>query len=817
MFEHLNVLQRRAVTSPTSVIVQAPPGSGKTEAFACRVAFLVFSGVSPFNLLCLTYTNSAVRNMRQRLAELGVPAGVAVETLHSFASALLDGDGRSLLSEYERFLVARKVWPEEPYFLVKPVLEFLDASFPERQPEGVVARVLERYPDFRAEVARRSRFTYGQLIREATERAPLVPVPYEEVLVDEYQDVTRPQMEFLRAVPKKRLFAVGDDDQSIFGFGGARPGLVSEFFRTSVPGFVSVSLKENYRSCEMILLASDLVMGRAPPGALAPPEGAGVVRIRCYPTAAEEAAHTVSQIAKALETYRPDQVAVMAYRHAQLKDVCLLLEKRGVPFTPSREVNVLEHPLVLKLVAVLRCAAGGGADGKLRHQLSCFDFLRGVAPEALDELVGCGDRPLFVVRRLYELSLHDYLRQRPPLLRSVFGAWLDQLRAHVEHGGTGAEFCSMLDTMHHKKMPLYAPRGPEEPAGAVQILTAHKAKSLGFEVVFFVGNTDRAWSVHRLSALDKARGSREEHHEEHRRLFNVVVTRAKKVLVVSYDESSGPSPFVRILAPTFGTERPDVGLEDVVALKTLTRDELFLDHATPCAGAAEVVLSPTAMTAYERCGVAFFLERLRPWGPDGASEALRFGVAVHSALERFLRGAAATASEALEGFPHPELLGRAEAALLRWEQGRGAFLRRQQAVCVEEAFFRELEGGCHVTGKVDFCYRPAAGGAPVVVDFKTGEVHKRNLASPHGSCWVQGAFYCVLLSECLSTEVTEVQFDFVEKDCVQTLTYRPAQLAAFRKRMVQTWAEIRGPHRVKGCGSCVWCLCHQDSARQEAC
>ena len=289
--EHLNPEQLAAVTLPDRhALILAGAGSGKTRVLTTRIAWLIKSGhVTPGGVLAVTFTNKAAREMFARLAAMLPvnPRGLWIGTFHGLANRLLRAhhreaglpqafqilDSQDQLAVVKRLLKALDV--DEDRFAPREVQYFINA----RKEEGQRAREVEN----RDELTRRQAELYAAYDEQCQKEgvvdfAELLLRSYEllarnellrehyasrfrHILVDEFQDTNRLQYRWLKqfAGPESRLFAVGDDDQSIYGFRGANVGNLVEFENEFSRGKV-IRLEQNYRSQGNILDAANALI-----------------------------------------------------------------------------------------------------------------------------------------------------------------------------------------------------------------------------------------------------------------------------------------------------------------------------------------------------------------------------------------------------------------------------------------------------------------------------------------------------------------------------------------------------------------------------
>jgi len=286
MLSGLNDPQRLAVTTIDGpLLVIAGPGSGKTRVITRRVAYLISQGISPRNILALTFTNKAAGEMLNRMGELKAPPGATICTFHSLCARLLrefaDEAGVSRnFSIYDR---------DEQVSLVKGVLNRLDLathSFPPgrvhsaisraknalQTPEQFAAQANGFYEDTVAKVYRRYQEQLADnnaldfddllmrmvlLLRDRPEVREALTRRFRYILIDEYQDTNHAQYVIAHgiAMGHENICVTGDPDQSIYAWRGADIRNILEF-ESDYPNATVVRLDENYRSSELILAAA---------------------------------------------------------------------------------------------------------------------------------------------------------------------------------------------------------------------------------------------------------------------------------------------------------------------------------------------------------------------------------------------------------------------------------------------------------------------------------------------------------------------------------------------------------------------------------
>jgi len=298
MLEHLNEEQREVVTHfEGPMLVLAGAGSGKTRAITHRIAYLVnYYGVNPSEIVALTFTNKAAKEMLQRLQHFPKGSslkGVTATTFHSFGLILLkenasllgidpnfqiidDDDQVKLLKEA---LLATNISSDDyPPKNIKTFIEewknegmdlndCLEKVFFAEFLRDIYKRIVNKYEALKEE---RSLFDFGDLLLNLLKGFDKNPEflekcrkRYKFLLVDEYQDTNAIQYKILKKLsfPRKNIVVVGDDDQSIYSFRGAEIRNILDF-KKDFPDAKIVKLVKNYRSTKVIIDVANNVIAR---------------------------------------------------------------------------------------------------------------------------------------------------------------------------------------------------------------------------------------------------------------------------------------------------------------------------------------------------------------------------------------------------------------------------------------------------------------------------------------------------------------------------------------------------------------------------
>ncbi|MDY0272461.1 MAG: UvrD-helicase domain-containing protein, partial [Advenella sp.] len=429
MIDQLNPEQRTAVTSSARyALVLAGAGSGKTKVLTTRMAWLIQTGqVSPYGLLAVTFTNKAAKEMLARLTGmLPIDArGMWIGTFHGLCNRLLRThyrdaglpqgfqilDTADQLSAIKRLIKTGNIDDEK--FPAKEMQRFINAAKEKgERPETMEVwdahrqRVVDIYQLYQEQCQREGVVDFAELLLRAYELlARNAPVRehyqrrFRHILVDEFQDTNDLQYKWLclLAGQEASMFAVGDDDQSIYAFRGANVGNMTAFERDYAKGNI-IRLEQNYRSYGNILDAANALiehnndrMGKN----LWTDRGAGEpLRIIEQPTDLQESQWLMEEIKALLNDGRARRDIAILYRsNAQSRTIEHALFSARIPYKVYGGLRFFERQEIKHVLAYLRLVANLGDDTSFMRVVN-FPT-RGIGARTLENLtdaarqIGC--------------------------------------------------------------------------------------------------------------------------------------------------------------------------------------------------------------------------------------------------------------------------------------------------------------------------------------------------------------------------------------------------------------------------------------------
>ena len=596
-------------------MVLAPPGSGKTLIVTERTRYLIEeSEVRPDQILVITFTRYAAREMKERFERLtaGKNYPVTFGTFHSIFYGILKcayGIGaNNLMSEKESSVLLQEVLDQTDIESTPEVEDEEELVRELLREVGMVKNGLCHLKDFHskyltqdefAEVFRSyehqkkelKKFDFDDMLvqcyalfRKKPEILQGWQKRFQYILIDEFQDINRVQYEVIRmlAAPRYNLFVVGDDDQSIYGFRGAKPELML-YMKQEFPSLRTISLTVNYRSTEFITGAAARVILHNDTRFYKRVQsfrGRGQnVHVQEVLDEQEEAQYVTEEIQKKLDQgIKPGEIVVLFRAAVQARMISEILSEHRIPFEMRDYVtNFYRHFIVKDMMAYLQLAAGK-RDRSLFLTI-CNRPLRYLARNSMENRqVNFEDLRKFYCDKDWMLDIIDQFDVDVRMMKNMAPyAAIQYIRKKIGYDDFLKEYAEkhqiswkqLMDVMAELEersknfksydeweihIAKYTQELEEQQAKArkikgerenkVQLMTIHSAKGLEFEDVFVIHANE--------GEIPHQKAEKKDEIEEERRLFYVALTRAKNNLCISYitqknGNSIKPSRFVEEL------------------------------------------------------------------------------------------------------------------------------------------------------------------------------------------------------------------------------------------------------------------------------
>ncbi|MCA2961462.1 MAG: ATP-dependent helicase [Silvanigrellales bacterium] len=614
LLAELNPEQREAAsTLEGPLLVLAGAGTGKTKVITTRIAHMIAVGIEPERIVAVSFTNKAASEMQERLAHFTgrkVAERATLSTFHSFALSLVrrfpsecglsprfgiadEGQSRALLKEaiQENKLDELVPLPSavERISQYKDLL-FTDADFDKSNKAFDRAMMRPLFSSYNRRLRLYNLVDFDDLVYLAALLLRNHPKARQEIqedlhylLVDEYQDTSTGQLELVRllAGERRNVCVVGDDDQSIYSWRGARPDVIFEFLR-HFPEAKNIKLEQNYRCAPNILAAANAVIaeneGRLGKTLWSRQKTYDRIRLHAAENERDEALHVAGLCQELVEKhgYAWQDFAILVRSNKQSVPFEQLFEERKIPYHVHGGTRMFDRKEVRDLFAYVKLAYNPRDLNALfrvinlpsRHiGLATLEKLKGVHAECASRNPQASGREL-LDRALEEVGeTHEGVREYLGLWRAA-AARFDGARTREDLSGALRHAYESLGLLREitvasgsmqvanfrkelvervfgvlDKVELAEPtleavvdalnldenrfsKGTDT-SGKLQIMSMHASKGLEFPVVFLVGLEEGVLPHER--SMDVAHGESEE-----RRLFYVALTRAKHRLFLSH-------------------------------------------------------------------------------------------------------------------------------------------------------------------------------------------------------------------------------------------------------------------------------------------
>ncbi|MFA6971133.1 MAG: UvrD-helicase domain-containing protein [Gallionella sp.] len=618
----LNPPQLQAVTLPhQSALILAGAGSGKTRVLTTRIAYLISTGaVSPHGILAVTFTNKAAKEMITRLSAM-LPIntrGMWIGTFHGLCNRLLRAhyreaalpqtfqilDSGDQLSAIKRVMKALNVDDEK--YPPREMQNFISGS----KEQGLRAhdveaydpytkRKVEVYAEYDAQCQREGVVDFSELLLRCYEllsRNEGLRTHYQErfkhILVDEFQDTNPLQYQWLKLLAggHNSLFAVGDDDQSIYAFRGANVGNMKDLLRDFNVEAV-IKLEQNYRSHGNILDAANALISnnrnRLGKNLWTSEQGGEKLRVYEAPTDVEEANFIVSEIRQLKsDGLKLTEIALLYRSNAQSRVLEHALVSAGLSYRVYGGLRFFERQEIKHALAYLRLMQNTDDDNAL---LRIINFpTRGIGARSIEQVqesakmhgttlwdaaARAGGKVSAFVGLIEMLRSSTHELPLPEIMEHVLVH--SGLIAHYQNE-TGAKKREAEERLENLKELVTAAtlfvheneddsltsflthaslEAGEHQAGdqddALHLMTVHAAKGLEFNAVFICGLEEGLFPHQNSQRVDGGL-------DEERRLMYVAITRARRRLYMSFAQRRMLNGQVSYGAPSsFLNELPD--------------------------------------------------------------------------------------------------------------------------------------------------------------------------------------------------------------------------------------------------------------------
>ncbi|MFT5139084.1 MAG: DNA helicase-2/ATP-dependent DNA helicase PcrA [Lysobacterales bacterium] len=634
LIDDLNEAQREAVTIESGhTLVLAGAGSGKTRVLVHRLAWLIqVEHVSPLSVLAVTFTNKAAGEMRERVQELlnistrplwiGTFHGIAHRLLRMhWREAGLPENFQIIDSDDQHRLLRRIIRDEgmdENQWPARQAQWYINARKDDGQRPSAIEHMdhpmtsvwVRVYELYHAHCERAGLVDFAELLLRAHElwlQRPELLSHYRKrlthLLVDEFQDTNSIQYAWIRMIAGDtgQVFVVGDDDQSIYGWRGAKVENVNHFVR-DFPNVTTVKLEQNYRSTGNILEAANALIahneGRMGKKLWTEDEPGKPIQVYAAFNEQEEARFVVAQIEHWISQGRKAEEAAIVYRTtAQSRQFEEYLLKASLPYRVYGGQRFFERAEIKDALAYLRLLQNPNNDASLERVINTPT--RGIGQKTINMLrMQARESGLPLWQAAGECLKQGIFSGRAANAISLFMKMVEAMREQMGDWTLGNQTQGVIDqsnlASHYEKEPRekmesrlenlqelvnaatsFVLPAEDEEAGlnplqsflshaaleagetqgeawddCVQLMTLHSAKGLEFPMVFMVGMEDGLFP-HQRSVQES--GGR---LEEERRLCYVGITRARELLYMSYAE-------VRRMFGSESHSRPSRFLDDI--------------------------------------------------------------------------------------------------------------------------------------------------------------------------------------------------------------------------------------------------------------
>ncbi|MBR5377010.1 MAG: ATP-dependent helicase [Lachnospiraceae bacterium] len=582
MGKELSKEQLAAIRHDTGpALVTAGPGSGKTTVITERIRYLVRERkADPGGILTITFTNAAADEMKRRSADLLPDQApyLTFGTFHSIFFLILkhsfDLNSSNILKNETRYMILNDIIKKAAFGVNdrKQLITDLVPVISRYKNTGVIKNDTELKDDeldavmnrYRRELDRSRLLDFDDMLikcRELFRKRPAVlklwQDRYRHIQIDEFQDINEVQYDVVKLLSQDtgNLFAVGDDDQAVYGFRGSTPGIMKRFFDDH-PDAADYRLSVNYRSGSSIVQAASDVIShnkdRLEKNITSSGIGSGQVSVLKFSGMDEQTGFIIERIRELQAVMPCEDIAVLLRTNSTLDLYSERLKEKGIPCdTGKRMYGIYQNGIGKEIYDYMRFADGDDSRGVFLSIMNAPErnIFRGALgegkidlnrlleyyrdePEVYDAVKKLGHdrdmmkklKPYAAIHYLYNaMGYLDHLKLRA---QGNEEAWLSAKKTADGILMRARPYKSIAEWIRCAKEDAKK----TSTKGGVSILTMHAAKGLEFPVVFIPDLNE--------GTVPYGKAVMPSEVEEERRLFYVAVTRAKQKLFLLYTEQT---------------------------------------------------------------------------------------------------------------------------------------------------------------------------------------------------------------------------------------------------------------------------------------
>lgn len=508
------------------------------------------------------------------------------------------------------------------------------------------------------------------------------------LFVDEFQDTSVIQNKLVDLLVKGKknpnIFVVGDDDQSIYRFQGVSADNIQIFDKKYKP--TKIVLEENYRSSQAIIDASRQLISHNPREEkvlVAAGDNKNydyqLPILKSYSNAKDEMYGVLSEIEELIQSgVSPEEIGVIYGRNSYGEEFAKILRDNGIFVQMKENQDLFKEPIFKKIVAILKYLCQPSRDIRALRNIVYFDFFEVELSEIAkirnlkkDEKITIPsiaeiDKKLETIRKkvsksenylspMYVLSdilkilgIDEYIMKSKEkyhlvsVLNELYKLMSTECLLHPKLTVKG--FLNQLSSLQEMKVSLPIEEISGSPSNCVQLMTAHGSKGLEFEHVFMMkcndGKNNGKWpggenNSGRFSYPPSLNGKVENEsqlkEEENRRLFYVAMTRAKKVLHLSYSDDSAKTHYINEFEDFIDEVEVTESFEDCQPVEKVIIPKFSKDVLNEILG--ELSLSVSTLNAFLKCPLSFYFNKGLKLSSE-TNEAMVFGSIIHEVLEK---------------------------------------------------------------------------------------------------------------------------------------------------------------------------------------